>query len=179
MGGGQGVRGQRSAAHTHVHAQLLTVVHRQDLPAVHLHEAAERKPSVLHPSLLCPPQGDALVTRGRETGGRLDEADGGTEPGTHLVVVVVHQASDHVDLPGVQLVQHVGGVGGQVDQLLLAQDVAVVLRPEANVLQRTLARQAHTQDNASPVMERSRVTTVTHFCAKPGSECSSTWRLIG
>lgn len=44
-------------------ARLLTVVHRQNLAAVHLHKAAEGQLSVLDPSLLGPLQGDPLATQ--------------------------------------------------------------------------------------------------------------------
>ncbi|TNN32323.1 hypothetical protein EYF80_057518 [Liparis tanakae] len=98
---------------------VLTVVHCQNLPAVHLHKVAQRELSVVDPQLLGPLEREALHTEPRQ------EAD---QRQTHLVVVVVHQASDHVGLAGVQLLQHVGGVRRQVDQLLLRHHLTVVLR---------------------------------------------------
>lgn len=92
-------------------ARLLTVVHRQNLAAVHLHKAAEGQLSVLDPSLLGPLQGDPLATQPnvKEGAGAGGAANRGASQ-THLVVVVVHQTADHVGLLQVQLLQHVGRV---------------------------------------------------------------------
>lgn len=45
------------------HARLLTVVHCQNLPAIHFNKTAEGKLSMLDPSLLRPLEGDALATQ--------------------------------------------------------------------------------------------------------------------
>lgn len=95
------------------HMRPPTVVHRQNLPAVHFHKTAEGELSVCDASLLRTLQGDPLATQTNKPQRVTREVAGSADVGssrTHLVVVVVHQTSDHVDLLQVQFVQHVGRV---------------------------------------------------------------------
>lgn len=122
---------------------LLTVVNSQNLPTVHFDEAAQRELGVADAQLRGPFKGHSLQTKPD----RLAHAATPTHSHTHtlrqvwsrahLVVVVVHQASYDVRPLWIQLRQHVGRVGGEVDQLLLGHNLGVVLRLNVDVLHST------------------------------------------
>jgi len=57
------------------HTAVLTVVHCQNLPAVHLHKVAQRELSVVDPQLLGPLKRDALHTKPRQEADQLRSAN--------------------------------------------------------------------------------------------------------